>query len=1054
MSRQPAAQGRLTGLRLAVRGIAYRRATAAVVLALAIVAATAAVVAPLYSHAAQESIARGSLVRSDVFARSVHADVSATAAGPRVTGPGSILDPDQTSRALEMGDAVGRLKALLPPPVFGTPVTSQLTPSLVRPDKGPMDGGSVEVPLLDRTGLCDHLPVTTGRCPSTPGEAAMTTRSAELLGLRIGDTFDAGLSDVQNDDGSQAVAHLTLVGTTTPFSLQDDYWDGRSLFSYYPIERPHGLSDDPPESDTVWMADGTARKLGVKSYSVDIPVDPTAIDLATAQHVADQVATARQQLGLGLVAVTSQLPALIDDSARRGGVVRVAAPLAAFQLVLLAWVILAHVVSSATQERAPELGLAKLRGLTPGRTVRFGLAEVVVLLLVAAPIGSVLGWWLVHLAAEHLLEPGIRLQVSGWVVASVLFGLFGGIAAAAVAARGVARGHVADLLRRVPGSHRSRGAGAIEGAVLALVVAGIVQLAVAPDAAPGPVASAAPGIIALGGALVAARLVRFLSRRRTVRALDRGRPAALYGWAGVARRAGTASTTGVLAAAICLLLVGVQAWTVASREREARALAETGAVVVLDVQAPTARGLLPAVRAADPGGDYAMAVMQLAPGDDSTATVAVDSDRAGAVAGFAGRGPADVARLLSPPLVDSITLRPGRYRADVDVASVHSPSPLDLSATVETPTGWTEVRLGALRPGKHSLTGTVPAQCSSGCRLVALTVSHPGLDITTGDADFSVSALSAGPSGSALTPLDAGFTKRSSWREPVQDTGGAKATVTPGQSLRVEAVTPVGFPARVMHGDSPYPVPALLGSQAAPRDGTVPVNGPDGVLTRVADAGRTEFVPEAGRAATMVDLQLMLNGVARPQPTGLQVWLSRDDPSAERALVSTLAASGVKVVDRASAAQAQDQLQREGAVLALLLFLACGAVAVLVATGALLVAAFVGSRQRSAELASLRAVGVRRGLLRRGLLVENLAGVLVAAVAATGAAAVAAYVVLPVLPMADEDSKVLTPDTAPDLGALGWTVVGVCLWLAVLAVGVAVRQLHSSSADRIRDGGR
>jgi hypothetical protein len=97
---------------------------------------------------------------------------------------------------------------------------------------------------------------------------------------------------------------------------------------------------------------------------------------------------------------------------------------------------------------------------------------------------------------------------------------------------------------------------------------------------------------------------------------------------------------------------------------------------------------------------------------------------------------------------------------------------------------------------------------------------------------------------------------------------------------------------------------------------------------------------------------------------------------------------------------------------------------------------------------------VRRGLLRRGLLVENLAGVLVAAVAAAGAAAVAAVVVLPVLPMADEDSKVLTPDTSPDLAAFGWTVLGICLWLAVLAVGVAVRQLRSSGADRIRDGGR
>ena len=54
----------LTTLRLAVGGIAYRRSTAVIVLLLAVVASTAAVVAPLYSRAAEESIARGALVRS------------------------------------------------------------------------------------------------------------------------------------------------------------------------------------------------------------------------------------------------------------------------------------------------------------------------------------------------------------------------------------------------------------------------------------------------------------------------------------------------------------------------------------------------------------------------------------------------------------------------------------------------------------------------------------------------------------------------------------------------------------------------------------------------------------------------------------------------------------------------------------------------------------------------------------------------------------------------------------------------------------------------------
>ena len=126
-----------------------------------------------------------------------------------------------------MDDTVSQLQAMLPPPVFGTPVTSQLTPSQIRPTKGSQAGGSVVVPLMDRAGLCDHLPVTTGRCPTAPNEVAMTSRSAELLGLKIGDTFDTGLTDVQNADGSQGTAHLKLVGTMAPFDVADDYWVGR-----------------------------------------------------------------------------------------------------------------------------------------------------------------------------------------------------------------------------------------------------------------------------------------------------------------------------------------------------------------------------------------------------------------------------------------------------------------------------------------------------------------------------------------------------------------------------------------------------------------------------------------------------------------------------------------------------------------------------------------------------------------------------------------------------------------------------------------------------------
>ena len=242
--------------------------------------------------------------------------------------------------------------------------------------------------------------MSSGRCPTRPDEAALTTRSMKLLGLHVGARFSAALVDVQRPDGSAQVApphggghgravrpRRRLLGRSADVPLLPDR----------AAERPSEL---PPLTDAVWLGDGAAAALGVQSYSVDVPVDGRAIGLDDGAARRGAGDPSPPTSARSAVSVTSQLPPSSSAPNRRSDVVRVAAPLAAFQLVLLAWVILAHVVGSATQERAPELGLAKLRGLTPPRTVRFGLGEVSVLLLLSAPIGTLLGWWVVREVAD------------------------------------------------------------------------------------------------------------------------------------------------------------------------------------------------------------------------------------------------------------------------------------------------------------------------------------------------------------------------------------------------------------------------------------------------------------------------------------------------------------------------------------------------------------------------------------------------------------------------------------------------------------------------------
>ena len=476
---------------------------------------------------------------------------------------------------------------------------------------------------------------------------------------------------------------------------------------------------------------------------------------------------------------------------------------------------------------------------------------------------------------------------------------------------------------------------------------------------------------------------------------------------------------------------------------------------MLDVRATSPAVLLAAVRAADPGGRYAMAVLGLPGSNQSTRGLAVDATRADAVLDFAGRSPGPVAGVLRPKVPEPLRLRSGVVEVAATVRSVDSESPLELSATIETPAGWQELDLGTLRPGSHTYRGAVPAACAPGCRLVGLAVSHPGAGIVTGRAALSFTALSAGPRGS-VRPVAAGFDVPGAWRPGQALAATATAALRPGASggLDADVTTPVGFPARIVHGDAPFPLPAVRAAQTPVRDGSIAVTGPDGSLTRVREAQVADFVPGIGRAGVVIDLELALRGVEHAPSDQLQVWLGRDDPVAEGALRAALARAAVVPTERHTSAQALHLLDREGAVLALLLFLACSAVAVVVAVGALLVAAFVGSRQRAAEVAALRAVGVRRRVLRRALLVENLAGVVVALALAVLAAVVAVVVVLPVLPLADEESAVLTLHTAPDLVAGAWSVLAVAALLTVLAVLVALAQLRGGSVDRMREGAR
>jgi hypothetical protein len=282
----------------------------------------------------------------------------------------------------------------------------------------------------------------------------------------------------------------------------------------------------------------------------------------------------------------------------------------------------------------------------------------------------------------------------------------------------------------------------------------------------------------------------------------------------------------------------------------------------------------------------------------------------------------------------------------------------------------------------------------------------------------------------------------------------------PGAALRVQLRLPGGPYAEIVRGDSPEPLPALVGRAAAPEpvaEGGSPfgtTTGMSGAETRYRAAAVADYVPRAGADAVLVDLGLALRLDDDAVLGDRQVWLSRDDPVAERALRASLKKSGVAVGGRESRGELERVYAGDGAVLALRLLLVCGAAAVVVAVGALLVAAYVGRRQRAYEVAALRVVGVRRRTVRSMLLRENVGTVLVALICGALAATVATWVVLPALPQFDDPSPFVEVRYAPD-AASAWAAIG-GLGLLLVAVGLAVAalQLRSGRPDRLREGVR
>jgi hypothetical protein len=538
-------------------------------------------------------------------------------------------------------------------------------------------GDPVRTRLTSRDALCRHLTVSAGRCPRAAGELLVSGRTAATVGLRPGTAVT--LRGAADAEGRRISAPATVVGVYDLADTSGRYWAGRGA--------PPPVARAAPEDQGTVAVDERAGTVGGSA--------------------------------------ASSIGPLLDSTIEQRDQSRSVIPLLAAQLAVLGIVVVAFVCAAATEQRRPEIALARLRGHGSRGAAVMLLRELGVLVLAGAVLGTALGWLAAVVSTKLWLQPGVTVEARWPVTGAVLASLVAGLLAILAAGTPTLRQPLTSLLRRVPPRASTLQVGLVEGAVVAAAAAGVVTLLTGDG---GPIALLAPGLLAIAGGLLLAQATIPTAGPLARLALRRGRlPWALAGLQ-IARRPALRRLIAIITVACALLVFAVDAWTVAGRNRTARAEVEAGAPVVLGVDAASPKALRDAVLDIDPHGRFATPVVTVssvtAAGPRTTAVEPEAFVRIARWAGAAGLPKADALARLRPPPVAPIRLTGDRVEVHARVTAQGIPrfsrdpvphlAPIRLVLGVETPDGLVHpVSLGVTGPTRTAYRATDPSTMAS-----------------------------------------------------------------------------------------------------------------------------------------------------------------------------------------------------------------------------------------------------------------------------------------------------------------------------------------------------
>lgn len=1006
-------------MRLALRGLWWRRGTSCVVLFVIALSIAGAVTGPLFSRAAAESALRIRLEQAPVGDSGIRLATSPPTV-PTLQG----------------------LAGLFPKELL--PYFPRQVPSLqVHTGVATSHGGSGVSDLTWRRGFCDHLVLVSGHCPRGPSEAIVSDRTVANAGyhLKLGSTFFAG------------GAHpLTVVGVYRPGNLSDSFWFGHNYFN-----AQFGNDDQPDQLDSIFVDQPVITHMHNQPSAnafVDFYLAPDRIRLDDVNALDLETSALLQQYGtLEQPGAQSLLPQILKSAAHDRDVLNEGSLTVTAMLVLLSWLVLHRIISGTSEARAGEVAAAKLRGWGPGAVVRFGLAETAVLLAAGVPLGMFLGYLSARLLAATTLASGTPVLVRAAPGVAAAIATSGAAIAAVAASRQVLRRPIIVQWRKADSQLVASGPlGLIRDIVIGLIACGGLVLLRRTGALSGGrpqiLGLFAPGLFILAVARLGTRAVPVFGRRAARDSRASPKVARFLAVRQVARRRSALGASALLAAAIGLAVYSVASISIIHTNQQARAEAEVGAAQVVDVQPRPGTTLVDAVDRADPTGRWAMAVARWQPvgGNLVGQVYAVQSSRLAHVAfwrdAWGAANIESIRRALEPAGAPSVVVRGDALRVRLSASGPHLGSPpARLALALMDRYGRRVLTVGpSIRPGNH--TYTLPARCSSPCRLSDLEVYRSIDDHKTMKGTVVVHEIAQRLNG-GWRSVAANLTSPGAWRAgPMLTAGFVLAEASTGGLTATFSVEAGGWPTLEV-ADYPRPLPIVEAARAQSTSGR-PYVGEIAQIAPLAPAADVRVLPRGLQYGALTDLDASAKQLPEFDTASDEVWLSS---SAPRDALARLRAAGLSTGDPDTLAAHLRVLRSEGPAQTLNLLTFASVIATLFAIAAIALNIAITARRRAYELAALGTVGIRRRTLRRASVIEQLLLLAISVVLGTAAALIAFGVGASSVPQFSERTAVPLSFTADPLAVAG--LLGAIVVLVGAGAVLAGRLLLASAVPTL-----